>query len=86
MHLNTLDYEQWNGVTSAERWQDTDHEGWKGLRAMRAVKGENREFTDMPRVDAYGAAGQKGPHACAACVYAWGFMRGIRRGHVCGYE
>ena len=45
MHLNTLDYEQWNGVTSAERWQDTDHEGWKGLRAMRAVKGENREFT-----------------------------------------
>lgn len=45
MHLNTLDYEQWNSVTSEESWQDTYYEGWKGLRAMRAVKGENRDFT-----------------------------------------
>mgnify|MGYP000907243485 CR=1 FL=1 len=44
MHLNTLDYEQWDSVTREEEWQDAYHEGWKGLRGLRAAKNENRDF------------------------------------------
>lgn len=45
MHLNTLDYERWDEVTKDEAWQDIYFEGWKGLRALRAKKGENRDFS-----------------------------------------
>ena len=45
MHLNTLDYDRWEDVTKEEAWQDIYFEGWKGLRALRAKKGENRDFT-----------------------------------------
>lgn len=44
MHLNTLDYERWDEVTKEEAWQDIYYEGWRGLRALRAKKGENRDF------------------------------------------
>lgn len=44
MHLNTLDYERWDDVTKEETWQDVYFEGWRGLRAMRTQKGENRDF------------------------------------------
>ena len=44
LHLNTLDYERWNEVTTDEAWQDVYFEGWKGLRALRAEKGKNRDF------------------------------------------
>lgn len=44
MHLNTLDYERWDEVTKDEAWQDIYYDGWKGLRALRAVKNENRDF------------------------------------------
>lgn len=45
MHLNSLDYERWNDVTKEEAWIDAYNDGWKGLRAMRAVKNENRDFS-----------------------------------------
>lgn len=44
MHLNTLDYERWDDVTKDEDWQDIYFDGWKGLRALRATKNENRDF------------------------------------------
>jgi len=44
MHLNTLDYERWDDVVKDEAWQDIYYEGWKGLRALRAKKDENRDF------------------------------------------
>lgn len=44
MHLNTLDYERWDGITKDEAWQDIYFEGWRGLRALRAKKNENRDF------------------------------------------
>ena len=44
MHLNTLDYERWDDLTKDEEWEDIYHEGWKGLRAMRITKNQNRDF------------------------------------------
>lgn len=44
MHLNTLDYERWDDFTKDEEWEDIYHDGWKGLRAMRATKNQNRDF------------------------------------------
>lgn len=44
MHLNTLDYERWDDTTKDEAWQDIYFEGWRGLRALRAKKDENRDF------------------------------------------
>lgn len=44
LHLNTLDYERWNDVISDEDWDEIYHEGWMGLKKMRTVKGQNREF------------------------------------------
>ena len=44
MHLNTLDYERWDDLTKDEEWEDIYHDGWKGLRAMRATKSQNRDF------------------------------------------
>lgn len=44
MHLNTLDYERWDDLTKDEEWEDIYHDGWKGLRAMRATKNQNRDF------------------------------------------
>ncbi len=44
MHLNTLDYDRWDDITKDEAWQDIYYEGWKGLRALRAKKNENRDF------------------------------------------
>lgn len=44
MHLNTLDYERWDDITKDEAWQDIYYEGWRGLRALRTKKNENRDF------------------------------------------
>lgn len=44
MHLNTLDYERWDEVTSDDAWQDIYMQGWMGLRKRRAKKNENRDF------------------------------------------
>lgn len=44
MHLNTLDYERWDDFTKDEEWEDIYHDGWKGLRAMRVTKNQNRDF------------------------------------------
>lgn len=44
MHLNTLDYERWDDFTKDEEWEDIYHDGWKGLRTMRATKNQNRDF------------------------------------------
>lgn len=44
MHLNTLDYERWDDLIKDEEWEDIYHDGWKGLRAMRATKNQNRDF------------------------------------------
>lgn len=44
MHLNTLDYERWDDLTKDEEWEDIYHDGWKGLRAMRVTKNQNRDF------------------------------------------
>lgn len=44
MHLNTLDYERWDDFTKDEEWKDIYHDGWKGLRAMRVTKNQNRDF------------------------------------------
>lgn len=45
LHLNTLDYENWDDYTKDEAWSDTYSEGWKKLKKMRAAKGNNRDFT-----------------------------------------
>ena len=44
VHLNTLDYDRWDDVTKEEAWQDKYFEGWSGLRALRARKGNDRDF------------------------------------------
>lgn len=44
MHLNTLDYERWEEMTKEEKWQDVYFDGWKGLRALRSVRNDNRDF------------------------------------------
>jgi len=44
LNLNTLDYTAWDQVTRDEDWIDNYNEGWKGLRALRATKGDNRDF------------------------------------------
>ena len=44
LHLNTLDYDRWDEVTSEQAWQDTYFEGWKKLRKLRAKNGSDREF------------------------------------------
>lgn len=44
MRLNTLDYERWDDTIKEEDWQNIYFNGWKGLRAMRTKKGENRDF------------------------------------------
>lgn len=44
LHLNTLDYGNWEEVVKAEEWIDTYNDGWKGLRKLRALKGSNRDF------------------------------------------
>ena len=44
MHLNTLDYMNWEEVIKSEDWIDIYNEGWKGLRGLRAVKKSNLGF------------------------------------------
>lgn len=44
MHLNTLDYDRWEEVTKQEEWSDIYYEGWKGLRSLRKIKNQNRDF------------------------------------------
>ena len=44
MHLNTLDYERWGETTKEETWIDAYNDGWKGLRALRSDRNENRDF------------------------------------------
>lgn len=44
MHLNTLDYERWEDSTKDEEWEDVYYDGWKGLRALRKSRNQNRDF------------------------------------------
>ena len=44
MHLNTLDYDRWDDFTKDEDWEDIYHDGWKGLRALRKTRIQNRDF------------------------------------------
>lgn len=44
MHLNTLDYDRWDDSINDEDWDEIYHDGWIGLKKMRAVKGQNRDF------------------------------------------
>lgn len=44
MHLNTLDYERWDSIVGDEDWDEIYHDGWMGLKKMRAVKNQNRDF------------------------------------------
>lgn len=44
MHLNTLDYERWDDVIKDEEWDEIYHDGWMGLKKMRATKGQNRDY------------------------------------------
>lgn len=44
MHLNTLDYDRWDDFTKDEDWEDIYHDGWKGLRALRKTRNQNRDF------------------------------------------
>lgn len=44
LHLNTLDYDRWGDFTNDEDWEDIYHDGWKGLRALRKTKNQNRDF------------------------------------------
>ncbi|MFG6368948.1 MAG: N-6 DNA methylase [Lachnospiraceae bacterium] len=44
MHLNTLDYERWDDLTKDEEWEDIYYDGWRGLKAMRKTKNQNRDF------------------------------------------
>jgi len=36
LHLNTLDWKNWNQTVHEESWTDTYHSGWKKLRKLRA--------------------------------------------------
>ena len=44
LNMNSLDYDRWDENTKDEDWQDTYFEGWKRLRKLRKIKGENKEF------------------------------------------
>lgn len=44
LHLNTLDYGNWDETTKAQDWIDNYNEGWKGLRRFRADKNSNKRF------------------------------------------
>lgn len=44
LHLNTLDYENWNDKTKDESWSDIYSEGWIKLKKLRKNKNSNREF------------------------------------------
>jgi len=44
LQLNTLDWRKWDETTRQEEWQDTYHEGWKRLRALRTHKNDYRSF------------------------------------------
>jgi len=44
LHLNTLDYEMWDKVTSEEDWIDVYNEGWKKLRRLRTQRSSDFAF------------------------------------------
>jgi type I restriction enzyme M protein len=44
LHLNTLDYEMWDKVTSEEDWIDVYNEGWKKLRRLRTQRNSDFAF------------------------------------------
>ena len=44
MHLNTLDLERWEEMTTHQEWIDTYNEGWKGLRKLRTSNNSNYSF------------------------------------------
>jgi type I restriction enzyme M protein len=45
LHLNTLDWESWEQVTTDPSWQDIYFEGWKKLKKLRADKNSSRDFS-----------------------------------------
>ena len=44
LHLNTLEYDNWDEKVKDEAWFETYNKGWKKFRKFRAVKTENRDF------------------------------------------
>lgn len=44
LHLNTLDFEQWEEKTNEEDWRDTYNEGFRKLKKLRADKSGYKEF------------------------------------------
>ncbi|MBL4911179.1 MAG: N-6 DNA methylase [Alteromonadaceae bacterium] len=44
LHMNSLDFERWDENAKDETWQDTYFEGWRRLKKLRAVKGENHRY------------------------------------------
>lgn len=44
LHLNTLDYDNWNDKAKDESWSDIYSEGWIKLKKLRKNKDSNREF------------------------------------------
>lgn len=44
LHLNTLDYERWNEVTKEEQWVNAYNEGWRKLKELRSIEGDNQYF------------------------------------------
>lgn len=44
MHLNTLDYERCDDFTKDEKWTDIYNDGWRGLRKLRKIPNQNRDF------------------------------------------
>lgn len=44
LHLNTLDYDNWDENEEDEDWRDTYYTGWKRLKRLRKVRGSNRDF------------------------------------------
>lgn len=44
MHLNTLDYDRWDDSINDEEWDEIYHDGWMGLKKLRATKNQNRDF------------------------------------------
>lgn len=44
LHLNTLDYENWQATTKNEDWQDTYATGWTRIKKLRAKKNSDYAF------------------------------------------
>ena len=44
LNMNSLDFERWDENAQDEEWQGIYFDGWRRLKKLRAVKGENKAF------------------------------------------